>query len=129
LKGLMQPVGELLRVRAPTAVGAGEVRDQDSELLGKCHGRPAGHLPPDVSPAALTIRVETFRSASMSGTYPPFCRISCAMNSSKFPAMRAPISRLSGVGSAACISSLYFGPPSSTIAPNLPIAGKTPSLR
>jgi hypothetical protein len=58
----VQPVGELLRVRAPTAVGAGEVRDR-------------------------------------------------------------------AVGSAACISSLYFGPPSSTMAPNLPIADRAAAAR
>ena len=84
---------------------------------------------PDLSPAALTIRVEAARRASMSGTYAPISRISWAMNRSKFPVIRAIISWASGVGGSCdcCISSLYLGPPSSTIVPNFPIAANTPS--
>jgi hypothetical protein len=51
------------------------------------------------------------------------------MKRSKFPAIRPIISWSSGVGGVCCISSLYFGPPSSTAAPNFPIAAKVPSVR
>ena len=84
---------------------------------------------PEFSPAAETIRVETLRRVSRSGTYPTIGRISWAMNSSKLPDILSIISSLSGVGGACCISSLYFGPPSSTREPNFAIAGKTPSAR
>lgn len=79
----------------------------------------------EFSPAALTMRVVKFASASTSGVYATICRISWAMNSSKFPGIRLIISWASGVGG----SSLYLGPPSSTSDPNFAIAGMTPWVR
>src|SRR5262249_9786990 len=44
LKGLVQPFGELPRIRAPAAMAAREVRDWNAEPLGKGERRPARRL-------------------------------------------------------------------------------------
>src|SRR5262249_39750444 len=70
LQGLVEPLGELLRIRAPAAVGAGEVSRLGASFSASASEARRAICSRDVSPAALTIRVGAARSASTSGTYP-----------------------------------------------------------